>query len=160
MAKYKVGDKVMVRKNFAGENCEGFVCPREMSIFGGKIVTIKDIGNGKDIYTIQGDNHLFNWTEEMFEPITSEKSNVNRNYLPDDVKQVIIHDKTVIVILKNGGKGVSTCSPGDEFDEYIGYSVALQRARDGYAFQIKCVLASCIESAKKKGYKHAILKND
>lgn len=51
------------------------------------------------------------------------------DYVGNEVKKVIINDRTVVVILKSGHKGIATCSPEDKFIESVGYQIALIRAR-------------------------------
>jgi hypothetical protein len=79
--------------------------------------------------------------------------------LPSDVKEVIINDTTVIVELIGGAKGVAKCGHMDLFDPYVGFCIAYYKAKNGKNFELKTRLESCIESANKKGYKTAILKN-
>jgi hypothetical protein len=73
--KYKVGDKVRVRKDIkSGERFCLCSFTDEMQIYAGKIVTIKtEIGSGG--YEIIEDNGACIWKEEMFdEPLNRETS--------------------------------------------------------------------------------------
>jgi len=79
--------------------------------------------------------------------------------LPSDVKEVIINDTIVVVELIGGAKGVAKCGHMDLFDPYVGFCIAYYKAKYGKNFELKMRLESCIESANKKGYKTAILKN-
>lgn len=81
------------------------------------------------------------------------------DFLPNDVKSVIIHKNTVIVNLHNGCKGISKCSCKDEFDVYMGFTIAYYKAKNSKSFKLKQVLDDCLQSAIKKGYDKAILKN-
>lgn len=81
------------------------------------------------------------------------------DFMPKDVKNVIIHDNTVIVNLFNGQKGISKCSRKDEFDCFTGLCIAYYKAKNSKSFKLKEVLDSCVKSANKKGYDKAILKN-
>ena len=82
------------------------------------------------------------------------------DFLPNDVKNVIISKNAVIVNLKNGCKGISKCSRNDEFDTYTGFVVAYYKAKNSKSFKLKEVLDSCVRSANEKGYHNAILKNE
>ena len=81
------------------------------------------------------------------------------DFLPYDIRNVIIDKNTVIVILKDGRKGVSKCSYQDEFDTYTGFTIAYYKAKNSKSFKLKEVLNNCLQSANEKGYDKAILKN-
>lgn len=51
------------------------------------------------------------------------------DYVRSEIKKVIVNNRTVVVILSSGHKGVATCSPEDKFIESVGYQIALLRAR-------------------------------
>ena len=73
--KYKVGDKVRVRKDLVVNSCYGkedFV--REMKSFIGKIVTISKVIDGE--YMILEDDGDYAWTEEMFEGLANEAPSI------------------------------------------------------------------------------------
>lgn len=82
------------------------------------------------------------------------------DFMPWDVKNVIISKNTVIVNLKNGCKGISKCSRNDEFDNFTGFTIAYYKAKNSKSFKLKEVLNSCVQSANEKGYRNAILKNE
>lgn len=82
------------------------------------------------------------------------------NILPYDVEKVFIQDKSVTVLLRNGKKGNSICSSDDTFDPYVGFTIAYYRAKQSKSFRLKQALKGCVENAKKKGYKQAILNNN
>lgn len=68
--KYKVGDKVIVRKDLeAGKVYDGINFVRNMEKFKGKKVTIKEIDSIPDYYVIDGDDNRYWWNDEMFEDI-------------------------------------------------------------------------------------------
>lgn len=96
------------------------------------------------------------WKVELYNTFTS-KPRITE--LPSDVKQVIFNEKNTVVMLNNGKKGVAKCSPADEFDPYIGYCIALNKARNKKTHNLHEIFNSCIASAQKKGYAQAILKN-
>jgi hypothetical protein len=81
------------------------------------------------------------------------------NSLPKDVEKVVINGTTVVVYLQDGSKGKANCDYMDAFDPYVGFVLAYYKAKNGKNFALKGVLKSCIDSAQRKGYKQAILKN-
>lgn len=69
--KYKVGDKVKVRKDF--KTCDtygGYYVTDNMHKLAGKTVTISDVYECK--YAICEDDKRYCWTDEMFEPSADE----------------------------------------------------------------------------------------
>ena len=73
--KYKVGDKVRVRKDLVIDSCYGredFV--GEMKSFIGKIVTINRVMDEE--YMILEDDGDYAWTEEMFEGLANEAPSI------------------------------------------------------------------------------------
>lgn len=79
--------------------------------------------------------------------------------LPPDVDRVVIRDTMVIVYLRDGSRGKANCDYMDTFDPYVGFVMAYYKAKNGKNFELKNVLKSCIENAKRKDYKQAVLKN-
>ena len=68
--RYKVGDKVRVRKDLVvGKNYGGYIFARSMEEFKGEIVTIESVDG--DHYHIEEDKFefKFGWVDEMLEPI-------------------------------------------------------------------------------------------
>lgn len=136
----------------------------------GAIGTIKDCENVFG-YAVEFDNK-FNYGHDCFGQCKNgygyyvseqeikllSKSKTN-NFLPDDVESVIINNRNVIVILTDGRKGVSKALDTDTFDEFTGFAIAYYKAKNQRVFELKKILHNCVESAKKKGYKQAILKN-
>lgn len=107
--KYKVGDKVRVRRDLVVDKTYGGLdCLQPHKKECGKIFTIKD-SDGYD-YHLNG-NNLW-WSEEMLE----------------DAEDIIILVKNNKVIAKMGNKvGIAKCSPEDEFDIFTGARLALDR---------------------------------
>lgn len=73
--KYKVGDKVRVRKDLSMDECYGLYLPiSDMCELAGKVVTIVDThGAGRNSYTVAeqiSGNHW--WTDEMFEGLAED----------------------------------------------------------------------------------------
>jgi hypothetical protein len=79
--------------------------------------------------------------------------------LPSDVEKVIINGATVVVYLRDKSKGNANCAYMDVFDPYVGFVLAYYKAKNNKNFALKKVLKSCVDSAQRKGYKQAILKN-
>lgn len=75
--KYKVGDKVRVRKDLVGYSSYGgcsFL--REMESFIGKVVTIRKVIDEE--YTILEDDGEYAWTEEMFEGLAEKMTTAEK----------------------------------------------------------------------------------
>jgi len=68
MAKFKVGDMVMVRSDLiVGDSYGDNVVAKEMLEWKGKVVTIQDDESGDDYgYNIKEDGQRWSWTNEMF----------------------------------------------------------------------------------------------
>ena len=71
-----------------------------------------------------------------FDDLFKEKNKMSKcktyetpDYVRNEVKKVIVNNRTVVVILSSGHKGVAICSPEDKFIESVGYQIALLRAR-------------------------------
>jgi hypothetical protein len=110
--KYKVGDKVRVRKDLkvsSGYGEDSFI--ENMKKYSGKTMTVgKIVKNCK--YKLKEDTGHWNWTDEMLE----------------DAEDIIILVKGNKVIAKMGNKkGIAKCSPEDEFDIFTGARLALER---------------------------------
>jgi hypothetical protein len=122
MMKYKVGDKVKIRKNLEiGRVYGNYYVTQRMHDLGGAIVRIAKVFKDDGCYRI--DSCSLNWTDEMFEG--KKKMNDNGNiYIRIKGNQVIaIHAET-------GKKGVARCHPDDDFDFYVGAKIALERLEE------------------------------
>ena len=116
MAKFKVGDKVRVRKDLKVGNYGCNNATPYMVEFNSQVVTItKCISIGRQSeYHIAEDKRGCFWTNEMFEPIQPEEITITRH-----------GDK---VVAKFGNKvGVAKCSPDDTFDFAVGAKLAFSR---------------------------------
>ena len=116
--KYKVGDKVKIRKDLTNGKFYGtntFV--PEMAKFKGKIVTIKGIYHGS--YTIEEDEHWY-WTNEMIECKVNE--------------QVIFKGNKTTLKTENGKEIISKCSENDKFDKEKGVLMCIAK-KAGYEYQ-------------------------
>ena len=71
--KYKIGDKVRVRKDLNPNDDYGGIIPvLSMCVLRGKIVTIAECLDWCKVYKIKEDGDDYNWTAEMFEGIAEE----------------------------------------------------------------------------------------
>ena len=145
--KYKVGDKVRVRKDLrANKVYGGLATVRGMMSFCGKEVTIsKVLYNG---YELLEDGFLvkYSWTDEMLEPICTEKI-------------VITTDGVSTTARKYDGKNLikeakAVCSKDDEFNFDVGAKLAMERlmAEDKpklYNGKVVCVDPNGIRSYTK-----------
>lgn len=114
--RYKVGDKVKVRKDLKVGKVYGFcVFTEEMKDFCGKVVNITDV-NRMD-YCINSSDCF--WTNEMFEDKVSNNIHIHTE-----------GNKVIAVNLETGKEGVARCHPNDEFDFYVGAKIALARLEE------------------------------
>ena len=118
MKKFKIGDKVRIRKDLkvckkygADTFVEQMLCMR------GKVATITDIYCDGKKFDIK--ECAYSWTPEMVEPIPKYK--------------LIFRDNATILI-KDGKKYVAKCEAGDTYDREKGLLVALAKA-NGYNFK-------------------------
>lgn len=113
--KYKVGDRVRVRKDLEVDKRYGDdIFTKDMKKYAGKTMTVGTcIWAGK--YRLKEDNDKRNWTDEMLE----------------DVEDITILVKGNEVIAKKGNTvGIARCSPEDEFDIFVGARLAIDRLEE------------------------------
>lgn len=85
--RYKVGDKVRVRKDLeVSKNYGGFWVTQCMSPLRGKLVTIKSIGSNNN-YQIKEYTEAF-WTDEMFEPVITNWDKVKEEMKLDNKRYI------------------------------------------------------------------------
>lgn len=135
-AKYKPGDRVRVKTDlinggmYSMPNGSSQVVVRDMMIFAGEIVTIKEVlAVG---YWIEEADYV--WTDEMFEPIQPI---------------VIYHqgDKVIALDKNTGNKGVAKCSPDDKFDFCVGAKLAFDRLMEqGSRFKVGDIVVGLPEA--------------
>lgn len=118
--KYKVGDKVRVRKDlvkdrgyFMEDGSTIDVVVEEMLDACGKVVTIK---GGSYKYLLE--EYGCYWTDEMFEGLTS-----------GGVTKVIYNPPATIVWFDTGDKVVSKVEKGDKFNWEIGLAICVLKER-------------------------------
>lgn len=115
--KYKVGDKVRVRKDLkVGLRYGNDTFISEMKKYAGKTMTVDAISRlGK--YRLTEDIYDCNWTDEMLE----------------NAEDITILVKGNKVIAKRDNKvGIAKCSPEDDFDIFTGVRLAIDRLEEKY----------------------------
>lgn len=122
MLKYKVGDKVQIRKDLKiGSVYGGCYVTQEMHDLGGAIVRIIEANEYSGEYRIESFGCY--WTDEMFEDVGMEVQKMN--------KRVVIDTHENCVIAHCGDKkGVARCHPDDDFDFFVGAKLALDRLEE------------------------------
>ena len=116
--KYKVGDKVRVRKDLrVGSAYNHWIVVDAMMKYRGKTVTIAVVGYNS--YFIKEDGASWSWTDEMLEPICNEKI-------------VITTDGVTTTARKYDGKKIvkeakAVCSKDDNFNFDVGAKLAMER---------------------------------
>lgn len=124
MMKYKVGDKVRIRKDLVlGRAYGGCRFAEGMQNFCGKIARITDITDNDGIaerYRIHSSNKY--WTDEMF---GEDKEKMNDN---DSIRILVNGNKVTDIHMETGKRGVARCHPDDDF--YTGAKLALERLEE------------------------------
>lgn len=122
MMKYKVGDKVKIRKNLEIGRVYGhYYVTQRMHDLGGAIVRIAKVFKDAGCYRI--DSCSLNWTDEMFE----EEKKMNDN---DSIRIIVNGNQVIAIHMKTGKRGVARCHPDDDFDFYVGAKLALERLEE------------------------------
>lgn len=135
--KYKVGDKVRIRKDLIINSRYGDdIFIEDMVPMLGKVVTINRVSEIKDLdkFWIK-ELSCWAWTPEMVEPFTKDK--------------VILRDKATI-LFKDGEKYVTKCNEEDTYDREKGVLMALAKAH-GYSYRDieKMVAEAEIQGSKR-----------
>ena len=133
MAKYKVGDKVRVRKDLKKDTKNYYMSDRRCSYIAtygmlnlaGKVVTIEYVG---DSYTIK--EYGCYWTDEMFEGLATEttteiKLEGNMKFTIKNYK--VINNKVVVVEFSDGDVQKAVCMPEDIFNLEQGIEVCVMK---------------------------------
>ena len=112
--KYKVGDKVRVRKDISVKGNWGFV--EEMKSFIGKAVTISRLVSPyDDEYMILEDGGEYVWTEELFEGLANEAPSITKRI---NKKHDIINGLTNTDDSVDGGKVASNSEEAKTKDSH------------------------------------------
>ena len=116
--KYKVGDKVKIRKDLkVGEIYGGCRFASRMQNLVGEIACIEVVSKENECYRI--DSNHFLWTDEMFEGKVKDNINISTN-----------GNQVIAINEETGKKGVARCHPDDEFNFYTGAKIALARLEE------------------------------
>ena len=144
--KYKVGDKVRVRKDLCrGSEYNRWAVVGDMLKYRGMTVTITE--TDFDHYHIKEDYARFAWTNEMLEPIRNEKI-------------VITSDGVTTIARKYDGKTLvkeakAVCSKDDTFDFDVGAKLAMERLLEEkpklYNGRVVCVSSGLYSLGYTKG---------
>jgi len=121
--KYKIGDKVKIRKDLKiGERYGGCLFVKGMQKLCREVVRIVGFSGLLRYYRI--DSSGLCWTDEMFESdVDTEVQGMN--------KHVVIYVDGNKVVARCGDKeGVARCHPDDDFDFYTGAKLALERLEE------------------------------
>ena len=120
--KYKVGDKVKIRKDLEiGSVYGSCYVTQEMHDLGGEIVRIIEADEYRGEYRI--DSFGYYWTDEMFEDVGMEVQKMNK-------RVVIDVDGNKVVAYCGGKTAIARCHPDDDFDFYTGAKLALERLEE------------------------------
>lgn len=122
---FKVGNKVRLKTNLKeNENYGGLTLyPKMIELIDG--LETKIICETQDGY-YRLEKTPYAYSSEMLQLCNSDFYYEKPYH--DEVEKVIVNNKTVIVILKSGEKGVAKCCEGDTFVYKVGYDIAYHRA--------------------------------
>ena len=116
LMKFKIGDKVRVRDDLeVGQVYDGCEFVIEMEEFRGKIMTIEKAYCSS--YHLHGGG-TWHFNDEMLEDVES------------GVMIKIYVDGNIVAAQKDDKVGVARCSPGDEFDIFVGAKLAIERLEE------------------------------
>ena len=116
--KYKVGDKVKIRKDLkVGQMYGGCRFASLMQNVAGKIACIEVVSKGAECYRI--DSNHFLWTDEMFEGKVADNIHIHTN-----------GNQVIAINEETGKKGIARCHPDDEFNFYTSAKIALTRLEE------------------------------
>ena len=131
MTKFKVGDKVRVRKNLIPDTKYGDVYfVYSMKEMCGKIVTIKDFYSDNCNMYLKEIGYL--WSPEMLEPVKEDK---------------LIFNGNATILFKDGKKYVTKCDTSDTYDREKGLLTVLAKA-NGYNYE---AIQEMLKNATIKG---------
>lgn len=131
MTKFKIGDKVKVKKDLIPGKAYGNVSfVPSMRNMCGKIVTIKDFY--PDNYNMYLKEVDYLWSPEMLEPVKEEK---------------LIFNGNATILFKDGKKYVTKCDASDTYDREKGLLTVLAKA-NGYNYE---AIQEMLKNATIKG---------
>ena len=118
MTKFKVGDKVRVKKDLIpGEKYMCISVVYGMKRMCGKIATIKRVSPGYDYIVLEESDYI--WSPGMLEPVKEDK---------------LIFNGNATILFKDGKKYVTKCDTSDTYDREKGLLTVLAKA-NGYNYE-------------------------
>ena len=118
MTKFKVGDKVRVKKDLVpGEKYMCISVVYGMKRMCGKIATIKRVSPGYDYIVLEESDYI--WSPGMLEPVKEDK---------------LIFNGNATILFKDGKKYVTKCDTSDTYDREKGLLTVLAKA-NGYNYE-------------------------
>ena len=131
MTKFKVGDKVKVKKNLIpGEKYMCISVVYGMKRMCGKIATIKRVSPGYDYIVLEESDYI--WSPGMLEPVKEDK---------------LIFNGNATILFKDGKKYVTKCDTSDTYDREKGLLTVLAKA-NGYNYE---AIQEMLKNATIKG---------
>lgn len=126
MMKYKVGDKVRIRKDLTVDDNYDDVADvvPQMLRYAGKVAFIRVACGYDDTYKINIDGQHWWWTDKMFENVDTEVQKMNKCVIID------VYGENKVVARCGDKEGVARCHPSDNFDFYVGAKLALERLEE------------------------------
>ena len=115
MAKFKVGDIINANK----KSNERYGVTTQKSGWTGKVTLVKKNGDiyVKTLTPEEYEGRVFDVDESYFDLMDSNQ-----------IQKHIVNKNTVIVILRDGRKGIAKCNPADKFNLAFGTALAVARA--------------------------------
>lgn len=115
MAKFKVGDIIKANK----KSNERYGVTTQKSGWTGKVTLVKKNGDiyVKTLTPEEYEGRVFDVDESYFDLMDSNQ-----------IQKHIVNKNTVIVILRDGRKGIAKCNPADKFNLAFGTALAVARA--------------------------------
>lgn len=130
MTKFKVGDKVRVKKNLIpGEKYMCISVIYGMKRLCGKIATIKRVSPGYDYIVLEESDYI--WSPGMLEPVIDK----------------LIFNGNATILFKDGKKYVTKCDISDTYDREKGLLTVLAKA-NGYNYE---AIQEMLKNATIKG---------
>ncbi len=122
MMRYKVGDKVRIRKDLSlGHRYRNCLFTKSMYKLRGGIACITAVYERNEMYSIAGS--LCYWTDEMFEDVDMEVQEMHKSVIINVFENKVIASCDCKI-------GVARCHPDDEFDFFVGAKIALERLEE------------------------------
>lgn len=136
MSKFKVGDIIRANK----ESNKKYLVTTQKNGWTGKVTSVDKNGvmYVKTLTPEENEGNMYTVDEKYFDLVQNNQ-----------IQRHIVNKNTVIVILDDGRKGVSKCSPDDKFSISFGTALAVARAYGDKETEAK-LLAEPVEPVKEK----------